>query len=444
MKKFFAVVIAVVVVAGAGLAWWMTRATAQTSFRLDEVKRGRLVATIGSTGTLQPRELVDIGAQVAGPIIFIGKDSNTQSGIVDWGSVVEGPVLDSSGKVIKPGTVLAQIDDALYRAPVNSLEAQVKSAQADLLLKKATLYQANADWNRAQKLFTTGGIAQAEYDQYEATFKVAQANVEVSKANIGVAEANLRTAQTNLNYCTISSPVNGVVVDRRVNVGQTVVASLSAPSLFLIAKDLSKMEVWATVNEVDVGKIKVGQDVKFTVDAYPGTVFKGKVVPQGNLAARLNATMNQNVVTYTVVVSADNKDGKLYPYLTTNLSFIVADKKDALLMPNAALRWQPAKQQIAPDVADAYNKLKGKKHLPTDSDTQDHGFVWVKDDDGFVRFIEVRTGFSDGVTTEILERLGGPELAEHTQVIVGEGRSDGRSDGPNPFTVQMFKPKAKD
>jgi len=445
MKKIIiAVVIVVVLLGGAGFAWRMTQAAAQTTFRVDEVKRGRLVATIGSTGTLQPRELVDIGAQVAGPIIFLGKDPNRESGIVDWGSVVEGPVLDQSGIVIKKGTVLAQIDDALYRAQVNSVEAQVKSAQADLLQKTAQLAQATADWNRAQKLFPTGGIAQAEYDQFKATFEVAQANVEVSKANIGVAQANLRTAQTNLNYTTITSPVNGVVVDRRVNVGQTVVASLSAPSLFLIAKDLSKMEVWATVNEVDVGKIKVDQDAKFTVDAYPGVVYKGKVVPQGKLPARLNATMNQNVVTYTVVVSADNKDNKLYPYLTTNLSFIVADKKDALLVPNAALRWQPAKQQIAPDVVDAYNTLKGKKRSVTDPDSQDHGFVWVKGDDGFVRYIEVRTGPSDGASTEILERLSGPELAEHTQVIIGEGRADSHSDGSNPFTVQMFKPKAKD
>jgi HlyD family secretion protein len=444
MKKLIFMAIVVVALGVSGFAWWTSRATAQTTFRFDEMKRGRLVATVGSTGTLQPRELVDIGAQVAGPIIFIGKDSNTQSGIVDWGSVVEGPVLDDKGNVTKLGTVLAQIDDSLYRAQVNTAEAQVKSAKADLLQKSAQLHQATADWNRAQKLFPQGGIAQAEYDQFKATFEVAQANVEVSKANIGVAQANLKYAQTNLNYTTVSSPVKGVVVDRRVNVGQTVVASLSAPSLFLIAKDLSKMEVWATVNEVDVGKIKVGQDVKFTVDAYPGRVYHGKVVPQGNLAARLNATMNQNVVTYTVVVSADNADGALYTYLTANLSFIVADRKDALLVPNAALRWQPSKQLVAPDVLESFNRLKGKKHSVTDPDSQDHGFVWVKGDDGLLRYVELRTGFTDGVSTEVLERLSGPDLPEHAEVIVGEGRTDNRSDGSNPFTVQMFKPKAKD
>jgi HlyD family secretion protein len=444
MKKIIALLALLAVLAGAGYWHWGVRAATQTTFRFDEVKRGRLVATIGSTGTLQPREVVDVGAQVAGPIIFIGKDSNTQSGIVDWGSVVQGPELDKDGAVIKKGTVLAQIDDALYKAQFNSAEAAVKSAQADLLQKTAVLHQATSDWNRAQKLYSTAGIAQAEYDQFRANFEVAQANVEVSKANIGVAQANMRTSQTNLNYTTITSPVNGVVIDRRVNVGQTVVASLSAPSLFLIAKDLSKMEVWATVNEVDVGKIKIGQDVKFTVDAYPGRVYRGKVVPQGKLSKRLNATMNQNVVTYTVVVSVDNKDLTLDPYLTTNLSFIVEDKKNALLVPNAALRWQPAQRQIAPDVRDAYNKLRGKKRTPTDAEAQDHGFVWVKGDDGFVRYVEVRTGASDSVNTEIVGVVGDGELPEHTSIIVGEGKVGSEGGSANPFAPQMFKPKAKE
>jgi HlyD family secretion protein len=445
MKKILVMILLVILLGGGAFWYWQAHASTSSNFRYASVKRGRLVATVGSTGTLQPREVVDIGAQVAGPIVFIGKDSNTQSGIVDWGSAVEGPVLDTDGKIVKKGTVLAQIDQALYEAQALSTAASVKAAKADLLQKTAVLNQTTADWNRSQKLFATGGVAQAEYDQNKANFEVAQANVEVSKANIGVAEANQKTAQTNLNYTTITSPVNGVVIDRRVNVGQTVVASLSAPSLFLIAKDLSKMEVWATVNEVDVGKIKVGQDVKFTVDAYAGRVFKGKVVPQGKLPARLNATMNQNVVTYTVVVSADNKDGTLYPYLTANLSFIVADKKDVLLVPNAALRWQPSRQQIAPEVRDAYYSLKSKKRSPTDTDGAEHGFVWVPAEDNFVRYIEVHTGLSDTVNTEILGVMSGGELAEQTQLIVAEGRTETQAGGSaNPFVATPFGNKKKD
>jgi HlyD family secretion protein len=444
MKKIIALVVVLVLVAGGAYAYWQFEKGPQSYFRFDEVSRGRLVATVSSTGTLQPREVVDVGAQVAGPIIFLGKDPYTQSGIVDWGSEVEGPVLDKDGNVIKKGTVLAQIDDSLYKAAVNSAEAAVKSAQADYLLKSAQLEQATKDWKRAQSLYPTGGIAQAEYDQLQANYKVAQANIGVSQANIGTAQASLRTAQTNLNYSTICSPVKGVVIDRRVNVGQTVVASLSAPSLFLIAKDLTKMEVWATVNEVDVGRIKQGQDVKFTVDAFAGRVFKGKVVPQGRRATRLNATMNQNVVTYTVVVSADNEDETLYPYLTANLSFIVADKKDALRVPNAALRWQPSPQQIAPDQRASYLKLKGKKRSPTDAEGQDHGFVWVPAEGGYVRYIEVQTGVSDTVHTEVVKVLDGGNLPEHTQLIVGEGKTDARGGGDtsNPFSVKLFNKNA--
>jgi HlyD family secretion protein len=443
MKKIIALVALVVLLAGGGYVYWRAKASPATSFRTAEVARGNLEATVGSTGTLQPSEVVDVGAQVVGRIVFIGKDPNTKSGIVDWGSEVQGPVVDTDGAVVKPGTVLAQIDDELYKAQVKSGEAAVKSAQADLEVKTAQLGQATADWNRAQKLYPTGGIARAEYDLYQANFKSSQATVDVSKANIGVQQAVLKQAQTNLNYTTITSPVNGVVIDRRVNVGQTVVASLSAPSLFLIAKDLSRMEVWATVNEVDVGKIQAGQDVTFTVDAFPGRRYKGKVVPQGRLPFRLNATMNQNVVTYTVVVSVDNKEGLLRPYLTTNLTFIVAKKKNVLLVPNAALRWQPAPQQIAPDVRDAYNQLRGKKRSPTDETSE--SFVWVKGEDGFVRYIQVHTGLSDTVNTEILEVLNGAELPEHTVLVVGEGRVEAPAGGgANPFVPQVFKPKPKE
>jgi HlyD family secretion protein len=442
MKTVFTLMVVAALAAGGIFWYWQNQAAARPTYRFAEVKRGRLVATVGSTGTLQAREIVDVGAQVAGPIIFIGKDPKTQSGIVDWGSMVEGPVVDQDGTITKKGTVLAQIDPAIYSAQTNSAKAAVKAAQADLLLKTATLGQYTADWNRAQKLYATGGIAQAEYDQVKAAFEAAQANVEVSKANIGVAEANLKTAQTNLNYTTITSPVNGIVIDRRVNVGQTVVASLSAPSLFLIAKDLSKMDVWANVNEVDVLKIHVGMDVKFTVDARPGRVYKGKVVPQGKLSFRLNVTMSNNVVTYPVVVSADNSDGSLWPYLTANLDFIVADKKDVLLVPNAALRWQPSKRQMSPDVQEAYAALRAKKRGVAEG--QERGFVWVQGEDGLARFIEIMIGHSDTVSSEVLSVVNG-ELPEHTQLIVGEGRADAQAGGgANPFVSTPFTTKKKE
>src|SRR5271157_3455044 len=440
VKKIMALMAMIAGLGAVGYWQWQIRRTPRTTFNFAEVKRGHLEATVGSTGTLQPREVVDVGAQVLGRIIYIGKDANTSRGIVDWGSEVVGPELDSNGKVVR-GTVLAQIDPALYEAQRNSARAALKAAQANVGVNAAALDQATRNWGRAEKLIGTSGIAQAEYDQFKAAFEMAKANLELSEANVGLAQATLNSAQTNLDYTTISAPVSGVVVDRRVNVGQTVVASLSAPSLFLIAKDLSKMEVWATVNEVDVGKIRAGQDVKFTVDAFPGRVYRGSVVPQGKLPFRLNATMNQNVVTYTVVVSVDNKDGLLRPYLTANLTFVVADKKDALLVPNAALRWQPAADQIAPDLRDTYNRLKGKKRSPTDTDTMNHGFVWVTSDDGHLRYIDLRTGLSDTVNTEVLGVNGGGELPEHTQVIIGESLKGARIGAANPFVASPFRKK---
>jgi HlyD family secretion protein len=445
MKILIAALVVVAALGGAGYWYWHTHSGPQNAFRFAKVHKGRLVATVGSTGTLQPREIVDVGAQVVGRIDSIGEDKYTKSGIVDWGSEVEGPVLDKDGKVVRKGTVLAQIDDRLYQAQVNSTEAALESAKADFRLKTAQFEQATNDWERAQKLLPKEGIAKAEYDQFQAAYKTSQASVGVSKAQIGVAEANLKTAQTNLDYTVIRSPVKGVVIDRRVNVGQTVVASLSAPSLFLIAKDLSQMEVWATVNEVDVGKVKKGQDVHFTVDAVPGRVFQGKVVPQGRQNYRFNATMNQNVVTYTVVVSVDNSKLELAPYWTANLTFIVDNKKDVQLVPNAALRWQPSREQIAPDVRDTYFKLKSKKRSTADGEAVEHGFVWVQGDDGYLRYVEIQTGLSDTVNTEVVSVLGGASLPEGTDVIVSEARGAAASaGGANPFVAQPFAPKKKE
>ncbi len=193
------------------------------------------------------------------------------------------------------------------------------------------------------------------------TYEVAKANLAVGKAavvqaqgTVSQAEATLQRALQNLDYCTIKSPVKGVIIDRRVNIGQTVVSSLNAPSLFLLAKDLNRLQVWVSVNEADIGRIKPGQPVTFTVDAQPGDVFPGKV---GKI--RLNATMTQNVVTYTVEVDTDNSGGKLFPYLTANVNFIVGERKNVLLVPNAALRWTPQLSQVVAEFRGSPKKAQG-------------------------------------------------------------------------------------
>jgi HlyD family secretion protein len=396
------------------------------------VRRGDLVATISATGTVEPEEVINVGAQVAGQILAFGKDPKGKT--IDYGSEVE------------EGTVLARIDDSLYQADVDQANAaldqanaQVARAKADLSQMQAKLDQATRDWNRAQKLGPSDALSQIDYDNYQAAYEVARANEAVGEAgvtqaqtSVAAANATLARAKRNLSYTTIKSPVKGVIIDRRVNIGQTVVASLSAPSLFLLAKDLKRMQVWIAVNEADIGSIRSGQLVTFTTDAYPGREFKGTV---GKV--RLNATMTQNVVTYTVEVITDNSDGKLLPYLTANAKFEVSRHEDALLVPNAALRWTPQPSQIAPDASPAAHSGAGRKHAGTRPSTDEaiptRGTVWVPEGD-YVKPVQVQIGATDGVDTVI----EGSNLTEGMQVVTGEQvAQSGGSGNTNPFTPQM-------
>lgn len=429
------------VVAGllAGGATWYLRSQrpAETSYRTVEVKRGDLLATISATGTVEPEEVIDVGAQVAGQILAFGQDKNGKA--IDYGSEVE------------EGTVLARIDPSLYAADVAQAEAQVaqaqanvQRAQADLGQMRAKLFQAQRDWERAQKLGPSEALSQNDYDAFQSANEVAKANLAVgesvviqSQGALAQAQASLKRSQRNLSYCTIASPVKGVIIDRRVNIGQTVVASLNAPSLFLIAKDLKRMQVWVAVNEADIGSIYQGQPVSFTADAFPGEVFQGEV-----RKVRLNASMTQNVVTYTVEVTTDNSSGKLLPYLTANVKFEVSRHNGVLLAPNAALRWTPASEQIAPE-AQAQAPRAGERRPAKSSGGQEAtGTLWVPDGK-YVRPVTVRVGASDGMMTEV----SGDQLSEGMTIVVSEqrqesGRRGGTGAAANPFTPQMGRPRS--
>jgi HlyD family secretion protein len=436
-KKTALIIIPVLAVLLALLWFWFGSRDQSAQFRVAPVVRGDLEAAISATGTVEPEEVVDVGAQVAGKILAFGKDKHGKT--VDYGSVVEA------------GTILARIDDALYAAEVSNTRAQlaqakanVQRAEADLGQLKAKLFQAEADWQRAQQLGPSEALSQSDFDAARAAYDVARANLKVGQAAVRQAkeavsqsEAVLKKAQQNLDYCTIRSPVKGVIIDRRVNTGQTVVASLSAPSLFLIARDLKKMQVWASVNEADIGSIHAGQPVTFTVDALPGKTFRGEV---GKI--RLNATMTQNVVNYTVEVNTDNSDGQLIPYLTANLKFMVSERKNVLLVPNAALRWLPQPDQIAPDFRQSSGK-KGNKGPETqavgtakeDKGESARGTLWVPQG-SYVQPIKVRLGPTDGSMTEVQ----GQNLSEGLQVVVAEQqKEDQAGSGGSPFTPQIFK-----
>lgn len=439
----------IVLVASAGI-WYSYRPPArQSGFRTTVVKQGDLLATVAATGTIEPEEVVDVGAQVGGIIKEFGRDPTDETKPIDYLSVVE------------TGTVLARIDESIYRARLDKADAQIeqtraqleqikatiRSAEADVLQMKAKFFQADRQWSRTQKLLSTKVITESEADVAQADFEVAKAAVSVAEAAVDQAKANLHLAektllvsqadraeaQRNLDYTVIASPVKGVIIDRRVNVGQTVVSSLNAPSLFLIAKDLTRLQVWASVNEADIGRLHAGLPVTFTVDAFPDEIFQGQVSQ-----VRLNATMTQNVVTYTVVVNTENSNGRLIPYLTTNLYFEVGQRQNCLLIPNSALRWQPKPEQISPNFRSQFQTASdGRKSVssPTASAKKPHdrGQVWCEDQ-GFVRPVEVRLGLTDGVHTEITEG----ELKENDLVVVGEKLPTETADSTSPFAPKMF------
>ncbi len=392
-----------------------------SSFITTEVRLSDIHISISATGTLEPEEVIDVGAQIAGQIISFGKDADGRA--IDYGSQVE------------EGMVLAKIDDVLYAAGVEETQAKIeankaalKRAEANLVRAKANLARAHQDWKRAQKLGPSDALSRSKYDNYKSSYDIAKAEITVNEAEIlqvraavRQAKAELTRARRNFEYCTIISPVKGVIIDRRVNIGQTVVASLNAPSLFLLAKDLKEMEIWVAVNEADIGKIKPGGAVSYTVDAFPGKVFHGKVNK-----IRLNASMTQNVVSYTVVVVTSNDDGLLLPYLTANVTFELDQRDDVLSVPKSALRWNPTPDQLAPELDSAVLEASAGSA------------VWVAIGSS-VRPVKVQTGISDGVLTE----LRGADIYEGMEVVTGvrvvkKGRGKG---GPGSGPSNPFAPK---
>jgi HlyD family secretion protein len=411
-------------VAVAGVWWGRTRNGATPAYSTARITRGDVAATIGATGTIEPLEVVDVGAQVAGRVSAFGMDRDGKT--VDYGSQVE------------QGALLAKIDESVYAADLSVAQARELSAAANLEQMNAKLDQAAAEWKRSQQLFAEKLVSEVDYDTAKANYEVAKANVSVAKSGVAQAKADLEKARRNLDFCTINSPVSGVIIDRRVNIGQTVVASLNAPSLFLIARDLTRMQIWVSVNEADVGRIKPGAPVTFTVDAFPGREFQGKV---GKV--RLNATMTQNVVLYTVEIDIENPDLLLLPYLTANVRFVLSQETNALLVPNPALRWSPSSvAQIAPDARN------GDAADPPASDPPGSGpparkargqsssrrTLWLHDGE-FVRPLEVMAGTSDGAHTAVTEE----GLREGVVVVTGETTASGQTDVKNPFLPKVIR-----
>lgn len=402
-----------------GFNYWEEKNTPPIEYKEESVKKEYFETTIEATGTLEPEDLIDVGAQVGGLIQEFGVDADGK--VIDYGSIV------------KEGDVLARIDDVLIKSDIKKAEAAVSQAKANVALAHADLSDAQAKYNlaasqrkRAERLGPSDALSQSSYDNYitnelAAKAVIALKNASIARADAALleAEASLERAQLNLTYTTIISPVDGIIIDRRVNIGQTVVSSMSAPSLFLIAKDLRKLQIWAAVNEADIGLVKEGQQVKFTVDTFPKKEFKGTVKK-----IRLNATMTSNVVTYIVEITAPNPDLLLLPYLTTNTQFIVKQFPEALTVSNVALRWTPPIEHIAPDVT-----------------PQEGNRVWVKEN-SYLKPIPVKVIETNG-TISVIESILTPEQKIITGIIdpTLEKTVVTTEEASNPFAPKMPKRK---
>jgi HlyD family secretion protein len=340
----------------------------EQKFRTEKVTKGDIVMAVTSTGTVNPVTTVLVGTQVSGTIKEIYVDFNSP---------------------VKKGQLIARIDPALFEAQVNQARANLFSARANQEKAEATLVDAKRTMDRNKELFSKNLVARSELDTAETNHETAKASVRAAKAQVAQTEAALSLAETNLYYTKIVSPVEGIVVSRNVDVGQTVAASFQTPTLFSIAQDLTKMQIDANVDESDIGNIKVGQDVGFIVDAYPDITFKGSVWQVRNAPITV-----ENVVTYDVVIQVSNPDLKLKPGMTANVSIIVAIKKDVLKIPNAALRFRLAEKGVQTP----------EKKVPG---------IWISEKGQAMR-VPVSTGISDGSYTELVSG----DLREGQEVIV--------------------------
>jgi len=397
MRKLLWIGVVLIVGVVAARQFWLSGVRSeQIEYRTAFVERGPIVAAVGATGTINPVTSVQVGAQVTGKIISLHADFNS---------------------VVKAGEVIARIDPSLFQTRRDQAGANLVNAKAMWSKTRTELAQRKREFDRTQTLFQRELVSQNDLDMATTGYEAAQAQLEVSAAQIKQAQALLDTADLDLKYTVIRSPVNGIVIARNVEVGQTVTAGFTTPNIFLIALDLTKMQVDTNVSESDIGGIREGQEALFTVDTYPSVDFRG-VVRQ----IRNAPIIVQNVVTYDVVVEVDNRDLRLKPGMTANVSITVARKDDVLMVPNAAFRFSPP--QSGPVEKKVVDFRSGATKLPSSESPQrpkagegSHGWktVWKLNDSGDPTPVVIQPGISDGSVTELVEG----ELRERDKIIIG-------------------------
>lgn len=399
MKKYIIISIALVI-AIASIAWYMTSRTPSVTYKTARLEKGSVVSSISATGTVNPVTTVQVGSQVSGTI---------QRLLVDYNSRV------------KKGQVIAEIDPALFLAQVEQARGNFQNAQATVQKAKVTLADARRTLERNRELIRQGIVAQSDFDASQTAYDAAQAGIKSAEAGITQTRGALMQVETNLKNSVIRSPVNGVVISRSIDVGQTVAASFQTPTLFSIAQDLTKMQIETSVDEADISHARLEQPVSFTVDAYPDRTFKGRVTQ-----IRSAPITVQNVVTYIVVVQVDNKELQLKPGMTANVSIETGRRDGVIKLPAASLRFRP---KAGDDSKERKQKGvgKGKQSKPQQK-------VYLLKD-GKPVSVAVTTGLADSSYIELVE---GP-LKEGDEVIVEQvDSSKKKASGSSPHGGPRF------
>lgn len=395
MKKRAVLVLIVITLVTASVAAYYRSAGATNGppFTTAVVTVGDVVEVVEATGTLEPVTTVEVGTQVSGTIKSLHADFNSE---------------------VRKGQVVARLDPSVLEAQVEQAAATLARLEAEVERAKVQVEDATLKLRRARELWEKGLIPRTDLEDAEATARQASAALKAAEAQVVQARASLNQARVNLSHTVITAPVDGIVISRNVAVGQTVAASMQAPTLFVIAKDLTEMQVNASIDEADIGRISPGQTVTFKVDAYPNETFKGTVSQ-----VRLEPVVSQNVVSYVTIIDVPNPDMRLKPGMTANVSIEVARADNVLRVPNAALRFVPPEDVLAKlaqtrDRTPAESAPAARPDGTRGTRPADMARVWTLEN-GQLKPVRVGTGVSDGMTTAILEG----ELADGTTVVTG-------------------------
>ena len=422
-KKILLTTAALLLAGGAGFAYWrMGGDSAEAPFVTTPVQRGNITQVVSSTGTLQAGVTVQVGSQVSGTIVKLFANFNSK---------------------VKAGEVVAQLNQDKFKAGVDQAKANLIAAQSSFAKAKVNVEDTGRTLERARELHKRELTAQSELDAAQTAHDAAIAQLEVNKAQVAQAQAAINQVSVDLNNTTIRSPVDGIVISRNVDVGQTVAASLQAPTLFTIANDLSKMEVHSNVDEADVGNVWEGQEVTFTVDAFPARRFRGKVYQVRNAPVNV-----QGVVTYNAVARIDNKELLLKPGMTANVQFLVSRKEDVLTIPNMAMRFKPPDQKDEAQDLLRQEKSRAAKPVGTRRTSRAAGagggagggrgnrsvIVYVLKENR-PQPVEIQLGITDGSRTEVL--AGDLNEKEPLIIATSSAAAAGQSGVANPFQPQQ-------